>query len=469
MSEVVFNPGLSGMPVKAKQVPAKTSLAGIDRRFNRTLDLVSGKTMNATSSRVDRSVPEDEAADNDQGTSAKLDPWTLMVLMGVVPDAETKTQGMPEGLQLSGEAGNLAALFSDVGLNGPQNPVDSQTAVETGLPEEVKAETVAGAASGITSAVSLAGTGMTGAWADLNPEVAAEVARILSGAAQAVQEKADLASKQGAVSETEGLGKTSDLQPFMAALGLKGVKLTNGTGNPAEGGLVFRPTLRQEAEALQTDNPEQAEGLLALATETADAPLDLAVLQTSKQLMKRMPDDSKDELIQINLLQQGEPGTSGNHAVEATAKTASVLKPTEVFAQIVERARVMVEDGASEMHLNLKPDSLGKIQLKVSLENQLISAKFVAESDQVKALIESNLVDLKRMLNQNGVQVDQVTVAVDQQAAGGENFDGQSFAGNAQPKFAKDGGASEDVSGEADVNGSEPVQVGPLTQIDLKA
>lgn len=94
-----------------------------------------------------------------------------------------------------------------------------------------------------------------------------------------------------------------------------------------------------------------------------------------------------------------------------TEETFPVTKEN-VFNQIVEKATVMAGNGHSEMELDLKPDHLGKIQLRVSLENHLISARFIAESEQVKAILESNLADLKRQLQENGVNVQQLMVSL---------------------------------------------------------
>jgi flagellar hook-length control protein FliK len=102
---------------------------------------------------------------------------------------------------------------------------------------------------------------------------------------------------------------------------------------------------------------------------------------------------------------------------------------------------------------------LGKIQLKITMENHLISAKFVAESEHVKALIETNFTDLKQMLSQNGVQVDQLMVSVGQHCNNGQNPTGNPFRGNPQPAFAGKQSMSETPEDESDYSGSaEPIR-----------
>lgn len=98
----------------------------------------------------------------------------------------------------------------------------------------------------------------------------------------------------------------------------------------------------------------------------------------------------------------------------ATADTSEPVNKDDVFAQIVEKAKVSLNHGNGEMEVNLKPAHLGKLHLKVSVENQLVTAKFVAESQQVKEIIETNLNQLRRNLQDNGIQVDQLMVSVGQ-------------------------------------------------------
>ncbi|MBP7176329.1 MAG: flagellar hook-length control protein FliK [Thermoclostridium sp.] len=91
---------------------------------------------------------------------------------------------------------------------------------------------------------------------------------------------------------------------------------------------------------------------------------------------------------------------------------------TDVTAQIVEKAETMFREEKTEMVMQLKPDSLGKISLKVIHERGEIIARFVAESEQVKAILEGNMQLLKDSLQKSGVMVQSLEVSVGQQ--GGE-------------------------------------------------
>jgi flagellar hook-length control protein FliK len=98
----------------------------------------------------------------------------------------------------------------------------------------------------------------------------------------------------------------------------------------------------------------------------------------------------------------------------------------------------MVNGGGSEMEISLKPEHLGKLQLKVTIENEIVTAKFITESQQVKEVIESNLGQLKRDLQANGMQVDTILVSVGYQQ-GNEGFEQASYNGERSDNFSGTG------------------------------
>ncbi len=83
-----------------------------------------------------------------------------------------------------------------------------------------------------------------------------------------------------------------------------------------------------------------------------------------------------------------------------------------IFGQIAQKAKLVISPGATEMHIQLKPDFLGKLNLSISSENGLVTAKFNAESYRVKEIIEANLGALKSNLAEQGIKVDQLIVNV---------------------------------------------------------
>jgi flagellar hook-length control protein FliK len=109
-----------------------------------------------------------------------------------------------------------------------------------------------------------------------------------------------------------------------------------------------------------------------------------------------------------------------DNQVETVQPQIPVQKPetvnkADIINQIVKKAEIAVIDGKHEMRIQLEPENLGKLILKLAVEKGLITAKFVAESQEVKAVIESNFNELKDMLQEKGLDVQNFSVSVGQE------------------------------------------------------
>ncbi len=100
------------------------------------------------------------------------------------------------------------------------------------------------------------------------------------------------------------------------------------------------------------------------------------------------------------------------------------VNQADVINQIIDSIRVNVKADTSTMELQLTPESLGKINLTVVAKDGNITASITAQNDTVKAIIESQLIQLKEALNNQGLKVTDVEVTV-----AGQAFD-QNFEGN---------------------------------------
>jgi flagellar hook-length control protein FliK len=88
------------------------------------------------------------------------------------------------------------------------------------------------------------------------------------------------------------------------------------------------------------------------------------------------------------------------------------VRSSEVINQVVEKAKVILNQDKSEMVIQMKPDHLGKLELKVVTEQGIVAAKFIAESQQVKEIIETNMQLLKDALQKQGIAIDGISVQV---------------------------------------------------------
>lgn len=209
-------------------------------------------------------------------------------------------------------------------------------------------------------------------------------------------------------------------------------------------------------------NPETA--LVETLAKGEGKPLNLAVIQTRLAVADNsLKTNNAVPVLTVQTQNQALPDATP----EVTQTGTAMVKKEDLFPQIIERAKIMLSNNHSEMEVSLKPAHLGKIELKVAVENQIVTARFVAESQQVKEIIESSLSDLRQQLQDSGVRVDQLTVSVGSQNAG-QTFD---QTADAQNGFNQTRGTAHH-SGEAEMeDGGEPVSRQPASSsvIDLMA
>jgi flagellar hook-length control protein FliK len=108
-------------------------------------------------------------------------------------------------------------------------------------------------------------------------------------------------------------------------------------------------------------------------------------------------------------------------AAKETEAGQSALR-NQTMEQIVRRAVVQVRgDGQHEARIDLKPDFLGHVHMKIITENQQVTVKILTEFGFVKDMIENNIHQLKADLQQHGLEVDKVDVSVSRDAGGNKH------------------------------------------------
>lgn len=120
-----------------------------------------------------------------------------------------------------------------------------------------------------------------------------------------------------------------------------------------------------------------------------------------------------------------------------TGKTSSSGQSPEtndIIDQIVKKAELMVKQNASEMKIQLKPEFLGKMLVKVMVEDGVVTTRFVTENQHVKQVLESNLNTLRQSLESNGIKVEKAEVSVQLYNDGNFNNSGGGHNMWQQPK-----------------------------------
>ncbi len=116
----------------------------------------------------------------------------------------------------------------------------------------------------------------------------------------------------------------------------------------------------------------------------------------------------------------------------------------QMLQQVAGKALITLRNGQSEMRLQLTPPDLGRMEMKIVLEDGQMQGKIVVSTPEAKALFDQNLGELQRQLQQVGIQVGSLDVSLGQSGKGEEE----------SPTFVSKGIASQD-NGEVTGVGSE--------------
>lgn len=201
-------------------------------------------------------------------------------------------------------------------------------------------------------------------------------------------------------------------------------KLRNGQTGEAGQNLALEAEAGQDSVSVQTteeadmsrtddQKPEQS-GQKAEKAEKSNTPgkTNSTVMETAGQDTQAL--EGSDFVPQNQQAVSAEIQTEKNTPV--TGKTFFYLSDKQIgptiVNQVVMKVRLMAGENRQELEMHLKPESLGKLTLKIIHERGEVLARITAENEQVKAILESNMQLLKDALEKNGYTVQSLDVSV---------------------------------------------------------
>ncbi len=177
---------------------------------------------------------------------------------------------------------------------------------------------------------------------------------------------------------------------------------------------------------------------VATDTATADAGQENAKVLTEDQNQSsdEPTDGEPDQIITAEPVQrrQNDSGTSETRGGQFTDQLANAVNeamaevdaagemsqtasytsvdPIDVINQIVERVRISQGTDTTTIEMQLNPENLGRIYLNISSREGAVHAQLYAQNEDVKVALEAQIATLTENLNQAGVKVDAVEIAV---------------------------------------------------------
>ncbi len=84
-----------------------------------------------------------------------------------------------------------------------------------------------------------------------------------------------------------------------------------------------------------------------------------------------------------------------------------------ILNQITDYMKSQVVDGVSELEMQLHPENLGTLHVKLTSKEGMVTAQFVAQNEVVKTALESQMIQLKETFREQGISVEAIEVMVE--------------------------------------------------------
>jgi flagellar hook-length control protein FliK len=104
---------------------------------------------------------------------------------------------------------------------------------------------------------------------------------------------------------------------------------------------------------------------------------------------------------------------------EAAGSAPSVAE--QIGHAIQARLTTALDDGRIDFHMSLEPPELGQVRVQLTLSDQTLTARLVAQDASTRQLIQSQMASLRQRLQETGLGLGQIDVS----GGGGNSRGGQ--------------------------------------------
>lgn len=148
---------------------------------------------------------------------------------------------------------------------------------------------------------------------------------------------------------------------------------------------------------------------------------------------------------------QSAPLLAANKAENAASAPAIQLHKDQAGDKLADKVQMMMAKNLKQIDIRLDPPELGKLHIKLSLNQDQASVHFTVANSQTRDLVEQAMPRLRELLGQQGVQLAQGSVQQDSAGQNGGQFhqqeqssgNGMMTAGGTDPGQGSDGDVTE--------------------------
>ena len=207
-----------------------------------------------------------------------------------------------------------------------------------------------------------------------------------------------------------------------------------------EGMKDYTVTVRKDGETVQVKvTVDDASGSKSVQEEVTDTPK--AEVQTGHKTRERnaSADSGRGEGSQTGnaFMQTFDKAMDVNETPEPVDTGYQSVRTEDIMNQIMDYMKINLKAEVQEMELQLHPASLGTVGVQIVAKEGAITAQFTTQNETVRAVIETQLIQLKEQFEEQGIKVDAVEVTVANHEYGQQFSQENENADQKQGKAAK--------------------------------
>lgn len=267
----------------------------------------------------------------------------------------------------------------------------------------------------------------------------------------AAQTQAQAQGKTSPQAQAQGQAQQPNGQPQAATGTAVPAALMQAAGNlgpikiHVQGGKAM-PTMAESLKEALNPATQAANGLTAQVT-TSDGASSIEIPSQVLDLLAT-PDDAQQaspDGTDPNAALAAQATTTGVEAKPAAADAAAAAanapqdapgQPQEIMKQVLDRAEQVKASQDGAVKLQLFPEHLGKMEIRVVSHEGVISAQLTADNQHVKSILEGQVASLQKSFAELGLKVDKVEVTLSSSnldfGGGGNGSAGASFSDGRQ-------------------------------------
>lgn len=190
--------------------------------------------------------------------------------------------------------------------------------------------------------------------------------------------------------------------------------LKQDTADAKEENAKITVTVKQNGETVKLSadekgNTEQVKEVISEKEKESGAESSKEQNKGSAQQDTRQQVQTGNALLDM-LLQNKVQDTEASFEQTQAAMTGNT---DEIMNQILDYMKIQLKPGMDQLEMQLHPESLGTLHIQITSKGGEITAQFHVQNEAVKTALESQIVELKDSLKEQGIKVEAVEVTVE--------------------------------------------------------